>query len=71
MAAGRPIERDGFNFVKSEVEMGTATWVAWFISLTVFAFYFAYTISVIQTEIGKCVQALERIEAELSKRNYN
>ncbi len=49
--------------------MGIATWLAWIASLFVFAFFFAYTISVLQTEIGKCIEALERIEAELSKRN--
>ncbi len=49
--------------------MGTAAWAMWFTSLLILAFFFAYTIGVLQTEIGKCIQALERIEAELSKRN--
>ena len=44
--------------------MEKATWLMWFTSLGVFAFFFAYTIGVIQAEIGKCIQALERIEAE-------
>ncbi len=49
--------------------MGTDVWVMWLASLFMLAFFFAYAIGALQTEIGKCVQALERIEAELSKRN--